>query len=222
MRSWFMVCRALGVLTPFLFATSGNAFGQAHDHSHDGAGGHAHDAHSHSSESLAFRLKDWKVMHFDDANKAAQHLAAVQKLGCEVKQDAHSGHTDISYRSVEWKDLQVADHKLADQWQGWLKGAGFDVSHAHPDAAFSSGPEAVEFRLSEWKRVHGSSAAEDAKFTGTLQKLGCEVKVDKHDGHSDISFRAPTWRDIHLADHASAEQWRAWLEKNGFEAKHSH
>ena len=23
-------------------------------------------------------------------------------------------------------------HALAEQWSGWLKGSGFDVSHAHP------------------------------------------------------------------------------------------
>jgi len=96
-----------------------------HDHDHD------HGDHDHGSETLAFCLTDWKTLHFDDANKAQQHLDMVKKLGCEVKQGKHSGHIDVSYRCPNWKSMQVETHKLAEQWLGWLKGSGFDVSHGH-------------------------------------------------------------------------------------------
>ena len=198
------------------------AFAQAHDHSHEGGAAHAQGAHAHSGESLAFRLKDWKSMHFDDQQKAAQHAETVKKFGCEVKQGSHAGHIDVTYRCMDWKTLQVANHKLAEQWEGWLTGSGFDVSHGHTDPAFAAGSEAIEFRMVEWKTFHSKGLPEEAKLVETLKKIGCEVRIATHDGHTDVSFRAPTWRDIHVADHAAAEQWMTWLKQNAFEAKHEH
>ena len=61
-----------------------------HDHGH----AHEHEGHDHA-EVIAFQLADWHEQHFDDAQKAAQHFKAIQKLGCEVKQDNHDGHTDV-------------------------------------------------------------------------------------------------------------------------------
>ncbi len=68
-------------------------------------------------------------MHFEDAAKAHQHLDMVTKLGCEVKQVSTPGHIDLSYRCPNWKSMEVKTHALAEQWLGWLKGSGFDVSH---------------------------------------------------------------------------------------------
>ncbi len=195
------------------------ALGQSHDHSHTG---HSHGEHSHESEFLAFQLVDWKTMHFDDSNKAMQHGEAVKKLGCEVKQGSHAGHIDLSYRCRDWKTLKVADHKQADQWAQWLSASGFDVSHSHTNPVFSKGPEAVSFRLVAWKQIHGNGSEKDATLAQQLKEIGCDVVIEKHQGHSDIRFRAPTWRDIHLADHSAAEQWMNWLKQNGFEAKHEH
>ncbi|MGN6135322.1 MAG: hypothetical protein ACTHK7_11800 [Aureliella sp.] len=202
-------------------ATFVPATAQEHDHSHDGHD-HAAPGHVHTGESVAYQLAAWKSLHFDDAQKAAQHAATVKKLGCEVRQSAHSGHTDVSYRCPEWKTLAVANHQLAAQWIGWLKGSGFDVSHAHPASQFATGPEAVEFRLIKWKSLHGTNSPQETQLVNQLKTIGCEVAVEQHNGHSDIRFRAPTWRDIHVADHASAEQWSTWLEQNGFEVHHSH
>jgi hypothetical protein len=60
----------------------------------------------------------------------------------------------------------------------------------------------------------------EKQFVETLKKLGVEVRIDQHDGHSDIAFRAPTWRDVHLADHAAADQLMGWLKQQGFETQH--
>ena len=66
-----MKTKFLAVLVCGAIATAGvQAFGQAHDHSHEG--GADHGDHDHSGETLAFQLPQWKEMHFDDANKANQ------------------------------------------------------------------------------------------------------------------------------------------------------
>lgn len=188
-------------------------------HNHEGD---AHD-HDHGKETIAFQLPQWKTMHFDDAAKASQHSDMVKKLGCEVKQGQHAGHIDLTYRCVQWKSMAVETHELADQWSGWLKGSGFDVSHAHPDPAYAEGKESVEFRLVSWKSIHGKGTADDKKLVDLLSKLGCEVVESAHAGHSDIKFRAPIWRDVHVADHKTADELGTWLKKNGFEvAPHKH
>ena len=189
-------------------------------HAHEG---HAHGEHEHGKETIAFNLPRWKTMHFDDAAKAKQHADMVKKLGCEVKQEQHGGHIDLTYRCVEWSSMTVETHALAEQWSGWLKGSVFDVSHAHPDAIYAKGKEAVEFRLVNWKSIHGKGTPDEKKFIELLGKLGCEVVVSEHTGHSDIKFRAPTWRDVHVAEHKGAEELSNWLKKNGFEvAPHKH
>lgn len=188
-----------------------------HDHDHD------HGDHDHGSETLAFCLTDWKTLHFDDANKAQQHLDMVKKLGCEVKQGKHSGHIDVSYRCPNWKSMQVETHKLAEQWLGWLKGSGFDVSHGHVAPAYSSGKEMVEFRLVKWKSIHGNGSAQEKQLVDALTALGVEVVKENHGNHSDIRYRSPVWRDVHVADHAAADKLMAWLKQSGFEvAEHTH
>src|SRR5690606_34141223 len=84
-----------------------------------------------AEEAIAYRLSDWHEMHFEDPVKAEQHLAAVRKLGCEVRQDAHDGHVDVVYRSARWQALEVASDELAHQWEDWLKGSGFETLHGH-------------------------------------------------------------------------------------------
>ena len=190
---------------------------EGHDHAgHD----HDHGDHSHRGETLAFYLPDWKSQHVDDANQATQLAATLKKLGCEVKQASHSGHNDVSYRQPQWQEMQVKDHQMAEQWASWLSKSGFDVSHSHADPSYVNGPEVVEFRMVKWKEMHGNGSAEETQMIDTLKKLGVEVRVDQHGGHSDIAFRAPTWRDVHVADHKIAEQLVGWLKQNGFETHH--
>ncbi|MCS7466342.1 hypothetical protein NZK35_06590 [Stieleria sp. ICT_E10.1] len=214
------VCAAISLAGGSLSAQE--AGHEGHDHAGHDHDGHDHGDHAHRGETLAFYLPEWKSMHFDDANKAAQHAATVKKLGCEVKQDSHDGHTDVTYRIAQWKEMEVKDHKMAEQWAGWLSKSGFDVSHAHPDPAYAKGPEVVEFRMVKWKRMHGDGSANEKQMIDTLKKVGAEVRVDSHDGHSDIAFRAPTWRDVHVANHKTADQLMGWLKQNGFETRHEY
>lgn len=194
--------------------------GQGHDeHDHEG---HSHD-HAQGKETIAFQLPRWKTIHFDDAAKAKQHADTLKKLGCEVKQGQHAGHIDLTYRCVQWKSMDVETHQLAGQWSGWLKSSGFDVSHAHPDPVYEQGNEAIEFRMVNWKSIHGKGSAEEKKFVDLLSKLGCEVIESEHGGHSDIKFRAPTWRNVHVTDQKAADELGTWLKQNGFEvAPHQH
>jgi hypothetical protein len=87
------------------------------------------------------------------------------------------------------------------------------------DAAFSSGEKAVQFRLVEFKSIHGDGSPEQSQFIDTLKKVGCDVRVMDHNGHTDFRFRAPTWCTIRVADEAAAKQWSEWLNAQGFEAK---
>ncbi len=82
-------------------------------------------------EVVEYRLTDWKTMHFHDVNKGRQHIEAVKKLGCEVKQSNHGDHLDVSYRCKDWKKMTVASHDLAHKWEDWLKASGFETKHAH-------------------------------------------------------------------------------------------
>jgi hypothetical protein len=193
------------------------AAAENHGHSHDHAG------HSHG-EIVAYRAAEWKTMHFEDPALAAQHLKAVQDLGCEAKQDNHNGHIDVTYRCPTWRQVPVQTHKLAEQWLVWMKGAGFDVHHPHVDEQFLHGDEVVEIRLSEWKQAHleGQTAAQAGEFSQTLQKLGCEVRSQNHGDHIDLAFRCPIWVAVHVPNHDAAQQWQTWLKSHGFETKHSH
>jgi hypothetical protein len=206
-----LVCLALTSANALLAQEAG------HDHSHE------HEGHDHP-EVVAFCLPDWHEQHFEDAEKAAQHFQAIKKLGCEVKQEKHDGHVDVIYRSPTWKEMKVADHKLAEQWGGWLKGSGFDTHHVHVDELFLHGDETIQLRLVEWKTVHltGTQMKDSKSFVQSLQKMGCAIKNDSHGDHADISYRCPTWVTIHVANHAKAEQWQGWLKGHGFETKHAH
>jgi hypothetical protein len=186
-------------------------------HVHEAHGAHEHCDHQHAVETLAYTLPEWKTIHFDDAAKAAQLAETVMKLGCEVKQVAHVGHTDLSYRCAQWKTISLESRPLAEQWTNWLKSSGFDVSHGNVAPKYSQGPEVVEFRLVHWTLVHGKGGEYDRQFTSRLKELGVEVRVNDQGNHSDIQYRSPVWKDVHLADHESAKALSAWMVKQGFE-----
>lgn len=190
---------------------------EEHGHSHD------HDGHAHG-ELVAYRLADWTEMHFDDPMKAAQHLKAVQDLGCEAHQANHRGHVDVVYRCPEWRQVPVQTHKLAEQWLGWLKGAGFDTHHPDVHENFLHGDEVLEIRLTDWKKAHleGPMAAQARDFATTLKNLGCDVRSESHGDHVDLAYRCPIWVTLHVANHADAERWQGWLKGQGFETKHTH
>jgi len=200
-----------------------------------------------AAESIAYRLPKWNTLHFEDSAKANQHLAAVKKLGCEAKNDSHSGHIDVSYRSAQWQSLEVATDKLAHQWEGWLKGAGFETLHGHAEdhtghdhggagheghdhggadhAGHDHGPnktEEVAYRLPEWKTVHLKEKAQLKEFVALMKGFGAEVRTDQHSGHIDVKVRCAKWKLVELPSHKVAQSWESWLSKNGFEVRHVH
>ncbi len=213
------------VLLALVSASSLPAQEAEHDHRHEGHShaGADHAGHDHA-EVVAFQLTEWHQQHFDDAQKAAQHFQAIKDLGCEVKQSQHDGHTDIVYRCATWKEMKVANHKLAEQWNGWLQGSGFDTHHAHVDEAFLHGDESVQLRLVNWQTAHltGPLMKDSKSFAKSLEDLGCAVKNESHGDHADISYRCPMWVTIHVPDHAAADEWQGWLKGHGFETKHAH
>lgn len=171
---------------------------------------------------LAFYLPNWKTLHFNEPEKATEHIEAVQKLGCAVQKRDHAGHIDVIFRCNEWKVMVLDDADTATGWQTWLKGFGFDTSLTTTDPIFKTGTETVDFRLSKWKRIHGNGSASETEMVANLKKIGVEVVVEDHGNHDDISFRAPTWRTIYVANHTQAEQWMGWLKQVGFETRHQH
>jgi hypothetical protein len=82
-------------------------------------------------EQVEYRLTDWKTIHFEDATKGDAHLKAVKDLGCEVKNEKHDGHTDVSYRCKDWMKMTLASHEAVHRWEKWLKAAGFETKHTH-------------------------------------------------------------------------------------------
>ena len=202
-----------------------------------------------AAESIAYRLPKTKEMHFDDARKAEQHLAAVRKLGCEARMDSHGGHTDVIYRSTRWQSMEVSTDKLAHQWEDWLKKAGFETVHGHSadhgtghnandghdhsghdhaghsHAGHNHGPgqaEEVAYQLPRWKTIHTEDERQLSELAALMKGLGCEVRVEAHGGHSDLRVRCATWKHIEFNSHQAAASWEGWLKKNGFITRHEH
>lgn len=197
-----------------------------------------------AAESIAYRLSETKEMHFDDARKAEQHLAAVKKLGCEARLDSHGGHTDVIYRSTRWQSMEVATDELAHQWEDWMKKAGFETLHGHAadhgaghddhaghdhaghsHAGHNHAPgqvEEVSYRMDQWKTLHIEDARQAPEIIAMMKGLGCEVRSDNHAGRADVSVRCTQWKHIELASHQAAQGWEGWLQKQGFVVKHDH
>ena len=188
---------------------------------------------------VAHRLREWHTRHFEDTTKAQQHAAAVKQLGAEVRVDSHETHTDVIYRSTNWKPLRIESDELAHQWEDWLKAAGFETLHGHnPDheehahhveqanyeeAGHGHDEEhgdVVLFRNPAWSSQHFTDANAAAQFVTIAQALRCEVKPARHDGHTDIQFRCLEWTAVEFVDHETAEAWEEWLTSVGFEVQH--
>lgn len=169
---------------------------------------------------VSFRLTNWQSAHFDDAAMAKTHRDTVRRLGCEVKEDAHSGHTDVAYRLMRWRRLSLKSQDEAHQLAHWLSDNGFETLFLQP--AQSGHLETVAFRLPKAKSRHFDSADQANSNADTIRMLGCEVKQGSHGGHHDVSYRCPQWRVIGLEDPAEAHEWERWLKRNGFETRHEH
>jgi hypothetical protein len=81
----------------------------------------------------------------------------------------------------------------------------------------------VTYRLASWKTKHFETEADARKDAGFLQqKLGCEVRLDSHDGHFDVAYRCPQWKSLKFPSHDATHEWEKWLKQRGFETHHEH
>jgi len=99
------------------------------------------------------------------------------------------------------------------------------AGHSHEGNANGEhlhGGETLAFYLPDWKSMHFDDAKQAAQQAETVKRLGCEVKLDSHDGHSDVAYRTTTWKEMKVKDHKMAEQWAVWLRNAGFDVSHSH
>ncbi len=85
-----------------------------------------------------------------------------------------------------------------------------------------SAEEIVRYQLENWATQHIHDQKKADTITKTLEKLGCELKVDKHNGHIDVKYRCPNWRQLKLKSHDDAHKWEHWLKEFKFKTEHKH
>jgi hypothetical protein len=86
-------------------------------------------------EIVAYRLSRARSQHHESSAKAKEQADTLRMLGCEVKQEKHAGHFDVSYRCDEWQTVGFESDEVAHQWQKWLKSTGFETTHKHSKQA---------------------------------------------------------------------------------------
>lgn len=86
-------------------------------------------------EIVAYRLPRNTSRHHDSSRKAQEEADTLKMLGCEVKQDRHAGHFDVSYRCDKWRTVGFESDEAAHRWQDWLKSTGFETAHEHSKQA---------------------------------------------------------------------------------------
>ena len=80
----------------------------------------------------------------------------------------------------------------------------------------------IAFRLAKPKTVHFDDASKAKAHADTVKQFGCEVKVDSHGGHTDVTYTLKGWKDASFANDKLADQWETWLTNAGFDAIHGH
>ncbi|MCA9114925.1 MAG: hypothetical protein KDA79_07540 [Planctomycetaceae bacterium] len=102
--------------------------------------GHIDERLLHGPEAVEFRQAEWKTLHFDGRRAADREriVTGLKQLGCEVREDRHGDHADVTFRCPIWSTIRVEDHATAERWLTWLEGAGFETRHTHPPAGRQS------------------------------------------------------------------------------------
>lgn len=160
-------------------------------------------------------------MHVENEADTQRTIEILKKLGCETKVDQHNGHTDVSFRSPEWKEVTLDSHENADQWEQWLTRNGFQTLHGH-DHVSNRDAIVVQYGQTEWQAQHFEDERQAAEFMAMCKGLGCEVRKDAHSGHIDVTYRCTSRRILTCVDHEVAHSLQAWLEKKGFQTEHVH
>ncbi len=177
-------------------------------------------AQSQVVKKVGFRMAKWRTVHGDGTQATTDLVSTLQKIGCEVKQDNHGGHADISFRCPNWKSIPVQDDNQTNQWHQWLVNNEFETVVLNPPA--STTLPKVSIRMADWKTIHAQSAEQAQALKETYEVIGCEAVVDNHGDHIDLKFRCPDWTTVALVNSQSAHVWQDWLNKSGFETHHDH
>lgn len=172
-------------------------------------------------QSIAFRLTEWKSLHFDSSHEAQQRLKTLKQLGCETQFVKHTGHTDVKFLAAKWTKVALDSHEQADQWEKWLKTTGFETLHGH-DVAPAQGAIVVSFMMPESKHMHVDDPVQVKEFNALFIGLGCTVEHAQHSGHIDLTIRCPTWRYLVFDTHDESHAIQKWLDEQGFQTQHTH
>ncbi|MEO1617264.1 MAG: hypothetical protein AAFV88_15550 [Planctomycetota bacterium] len=82
--------------------------------------------------------------------------------------------------------------------------------------------EIVHYQCKDWKAKHIHDNKKAETITATLKKLGCEVKVEEHNGHKDVRYRCVKEKKLPVKTHEEAMKWEKWFKEYGFKAYHTH
>ena len=110
-----------------------------------------------------------------------------------------------------WEITSLAQESVGSQ-PNLLK-AGTDV----PVKSIKSSEIKMGYRLEAWKTLHSSTSEEAQQAIATLEKIGCEVKSQKHGSHIDVSYRCLDWRSMKLSSSQLVNQWSSWCQARGME-----
>ena len=91
----------------------------------------AGQASAQQAYTVDYQLPAWKTLHFDDPGKADLHYRTIRGLGCEATKRAHGDHTDVTYRCVQWRRIDLTSDASAHNWEHWLQASGFKTKHTH-------------------------------------------------------------------------------------------
>ncbi len=171
-------------------------------------------------KKVGFRMANWRTVHGDGTQAAADLVTTLQEIGCEVNQDNHGGHVDIAFRCPSWKTVSVQNDDQSNQWHQWLVNNEFETVVLNPPTTTKL--PTVKVRMAAWKTVHAQSPGQAQALKETYELIGCEAVIDNHGNHIDLKFRCPNWSTVALVNSNAAHVWQDWLEKSGFETQHDH
>ena len=172
------------------------------------------------STKIGFRMSNWKTIHGDGTAATKQFVETLEKIGCEVKQNQHGDHVDVSFRCPNWTAFSMQTEAQVQQWQQWLQDNEFEMVVQNPNA--NSAMPTVKLRLQDWKSMHLHDPAQVESMKRTFEMLGCEVALADHGNHTDANVRCQQWVTIGLPTPKAAHIWQDWLNKSGFETEHEH
>jgi len=96
------------------------------------------------------------------------------------------------------------------------------MHYASCNAAEPTEQHVIAFRLAKPKTMEFEDAAKAKSHADAVKKFGCDVKVESHDGHTDVTYSLKGWKEASFTSDELADQWETWLGDAGFDAIHGH